>query len=297
MPSATAAVAAVSGSIVSLPALALASLIPSLMGYYKTEYGVSYAYGGAMATTAALVLRKLPTTAWTSLAGMHAFALLFYGVRLNLFLLYRELNIPYFRQVRERIEARASPNRLSRTPFVLGVAFLYACMATPVIVSANSSFMTSRVFFSTAGCPGTYILRFLVGTTWVGFLLAALGDLTKTVVKANSDSPDKLVTSGVYGWLRHPNYTGEWFGWTASALAALTVPKASKAAKLAAVVGAFGIDFILMQATGGLERRQKEKYGDSEEYQKWIQRSWSGFAMKRKEKAEEVPSTEQDKEN
>ena len=45
------------------------------------------------------------------------------------------------------------------------------------------------------------------------------------------------------------------------------------------VLGATGITFVLATATTGLEYRQKEKYGDTEEYQRWIKSSWVGFKM------------------
>ena len=48
---------------------------------------------------------------------------------------------------------------------------------------------------------------------------------------------------------------------------------------LLSVMGAAGISFVLATATTGLEFRQKEKYGDTDEYQEWIKKSWVGFKM------------------
>ena len=85
----------------SLPAtLATASTIPTLAGYWKTEYGVSYAYGAAMAACGILMF---PATS-SVIAKAHSLVLVLYGVRLNVFLLYRELFIPRFRKMREKIE-------------------------------------------------------------------------------------------------------------------------------------------------------------------------------------------------
>ena len=263
-------------AVPSLSSVALASLIPSLLGYYKTEYGVSYAYGGAIATTAWMVLGGISAN---SLAGVHALALLAYGIRLNLFLLYREVNIPYFTEVRERIEEKSQKkgSRISRTPFVLGVAFLYACMSAPMFVTASSTAMAAP-FFSLSGGLRMNVSRFLVGTTWMGFLLGAFGDATKTIVKSKKGA-GHLVTEGVYRFFRHPNYTGEFIGWTASALAAVLISGVSWLS-VASIVGALGIDFVLVQAATGLERKQREKYGESESYQKWIQGSWAGVTKK-----------------
>ena len=91
----------------STAALATASTIPTLLGFWKSEYGVSYAYGFAMAAAGAdcpIPTRRKP-------AGLLA-----YGSRLNLFLLYRELAIPRFREFREKIEVRPGVLRQPSTP-------------------------------------------------------------------------------------------------------------------------------------------------------------------------------------
>jgi steroid 5-alpha reductase family enzyme len=263
-------------SIPSLSSVALACLTPSLLGFYKSEYGVSYAYGGAISSTAWMVLQRVPVT---SLAGIHSLALFVYGIRLCMFLLYRELTIARFRVFREKIEYQAQKrgNRIARTPFVAGVAFLYACMAAPLFVTIT----TETKFWSLHGGWKLIVARILVGMTCAGFALGALGDTTKTVVKAKR-GPDHLVVEGVFRFFRHPNYTGEMLGWTASALAAVVLGGVSWLS-LASVVGALGIDFVLVQAATGLERKQHEKYGASESYQNWMRTSWAGVTKKRVE--------------
>lgn len=266
-------------AIPELTSVVLACLVPSLLGYYKSEYGVSYAYGGAIAANAWMVLNSMNSAAsFTSIAGVHALALLFYGVRLNTFLLYRELSVPTFKEFRERIEDRAKKRggRLARTPFILSVALLYGCMASPIFLSAAGSAMTTgEPFFATSGGLYLNLLRFLVGTTHAGFILGAVGDLTKTAMKSKKGG-DHLVTEGVFGFFRHPNYTGEFFAWSASTVAGLMISGGSVPLKVASVVGALGINFVLVQAATGLEKKQEEKYGETEAYQEWIPKSWAG---------------------
>ena len=152
-------------------------------------------------------------------------------------------------------------------------------------------------------------LRFSVVMTLVGFLLGAFGDLNKTIGKA-IQGEDALVTGGIFRFFRHPNYTGEVIGWVSSCLAGFlavslrAVSSGSKGGGLAlwksmapylllSLMGATGISFVLATATTGLEFRQKEKYGDTDEYKDWIKKSWVGFKMTpKKEKSDAETESE-----
>lgn len=178
--------------------LAGACTLPTLLGFWRTEYGVSYAYGGAMAACGMLAL---PAATASPLARAHALALVVYGVRLNGFLLYRELAIPRFQKFRDKIEARskAKGGRLKRAPFVLGCSFLYYCMAAPLLLTASAP---------TTGTVAKTLLSVEVALMYLGLGVAAVGDLQKTLVK-RVRGQDTLVTGGLFRWLRHPNYTGK----------------------------------------------------------------------------------------
>mmetsp|Transcript_25061 Transcript_25061/g.84010 ORF Transcript_25061/g.84010 Transcript_25061/m.84010 type:complete len:240 (+) Transcript_25061:3-722(+) len=171
--------------------------------------------------------------------------------------------------MRERVEQRAPAGaRAKRLPFCLSCGVLYLCMAAPLAVTATAA----------AAKKAAPVLTGLVTLAYAGWLVAALGDLQKTLAKA---AGAKLVTTGLYRRLRHPNYTGEAFLWGASAavslVAAAVKPSLATAGWVAlSGLGCAGIQFVLAMATGGLERRQAEKYGDLPEYKGWIKGSWSG---------------------
>lgn len=170
--------------------LAGVCLAPTLTGFWKSEYGVSYAYGTAMLATGSLILRSSPAS---PMAACQAAIIAAYGLRLNLFLLWRELTIPRFREFREKIEDRAKErgSRLSRAPFVLSCSALYLGMAGPMVLTSSAPALGP-------------LAPFLVAVMFTGFFVAAWGDFTKSFVKAKKGS-EALVTSGPFAALRHPN--------------------------------------------------------------------------------------------
>ena len=318
----------VSASSIVLPttqSLFIACLLPTLLGFYKSEYGVSYGYGTAMAASSTLVLSSIakasgsslfvgPLTSSTilpaissflvnlkslssTLPAFHAASLLFYGTRLNLFLLYRELCLPRFRAMRERIEERAKKqgSRLKRAPFIVSCAFLYYCMMCPLLVTSQVCNGLPMIGGSSHISFLEQAIRVFVGLALSGFILGAIGDLYKSIGKMIKGE-EALITSGVFRVLRHPNYTGEIVGWVSNCLAAfvavswkasqteggLIIWKCQAPYLILSVIGALGITFVLGTATSGLEHRQAEKYGDTEEYKIWVRRSWIGFTMGRK---------------
>lgn len=258
-------------AIPAVEAISAACLLPTCLGYAKVEYAVSYGYGASVFSLAYMILCQLPHH---SLAFWHALALAFYGARLCLFLLYREIAISRFRKFREKIEQRqAKKRRIQRTPIVAGCAVLYGCLAAPLFVTSQIS----------SNCK---ILKTCVVLTWSGFVLGALADLQKSFCKSILGE-NTLVKGGVFTFLRHPNYTGECLGWTASYMASMVVAaqnwqRSFLGPLIGATLGWFGIISVLTMAATGLEKKQKETYGDTKEYQSWVKSSWSGPVLPRK---------------
>eukprot|EP00287_Rhodomonas_sp_CCMP768_P004804 CAMPEP_0196728718 /NCGR_PEP_ID=MMETSP1091-20130531/9316_1 /TAXON_ID=302021 /ORGANISM="Rhodomonas sp., Strain CCMP768" /LENGTH=341 /DNA_ID=CAMNT_0042071505 /DNA_START=13 /DNA_END=1038 /DNA_ORIENTATION=+ len=266
--------------------VAAACILPPTFGLWRSEYTVSYGYGAAMFFSGFLFL----LSGATPLGLAHALVVCLYGFRLNAFLLYRELTIERFQKLVEKIEdkANAKGDRLSRLPFILGCAFLYFCMAAPLFVTSQAGSSLAPMLFT--------------GLAYVGFAFAAVGDLVKTAVKAK-EGDDALVTSGPFALVRHPNYSGEMLLWTASLFAAIACAAiegslvTSAGWLLASVLGAIGINFVLVQATTGLEKRQAEKYGDPANpeyarYQEWVESSWKGVTFPPKPAASSAEGSE-----
>lgn len=271
----------------SITDLAVVCTVPTTIGFWKREYGVSYAYGIAMAASGAVVMRSATLT---GLSFWHSMAHLVYGVRLCLFLLWRELYVPKFRTLRDKIEARAPGITMeveqkpliwrlvariaARVPFILGCSMLYFCMSLPLLSSAR--------------CPASAqpraIVAPLLALAYTGLTVAAVGDLHKSLAKARRGERT-LVTKGLYTVLRHPNYTGEQILWFSSALVGIISstpiarPMKTVLTWTAIVLGQLGIQFVLMQATTSLNERQRHSYADDTNFRRW--RAFAGFELKK----------------
>jgi steroid 5-alpha reductase family enzyme len=202
-------------------------------------------------------------------------------------------------QFNKNIEERAlaKGNRWkTRTPFILSCAFLYYGLAAPLLFTSK---LTADIMVP---LWANQLLKTLIGVQWFGFGIAALGDLTKTYVKQSEKEEGFLVTSGIFSILRHPNYTGEIIGWTANNLCGLiascfvlrnnniTPLLLSNLATM--TLGWIGILFVLLQASGSLEVRQKKDYGSDPKYKKWIKSSWGGWKLPAKKEPSEEPHIE-----
>jgi steroid 5-alpha reductase family enzyme len=212
-------------------------------------------------------------------AKAHAAALIFYGARLNAFLLYREL--AGVGPSMERKPGATVLERLKRLPILLSCGLLYFCMAAPLRITAVQELLRGHPALPAAG--SSVGVTAAVALTFVNFGVAGFSDLYKSFVKARK-GPDTLVTTGPFRWFRHPNYTFELFGWTTSflagVLAALQGPLPVKdllpwlGASALGWVGILGV--LAAEAAAGLEKKQKEKYGGTPEYEDWVKRSWAG---------------------
>jgi len=261
-------------SAAALPAIgqfAAASFLPTCLGLWRTGYAVSYGYGASMLLSGLLQLLAFRGTIQASLSlQLHSALYIFYGVRLCLFLLHREIRFPVEIHQMTRRDASLS-ERLKRLPVIIGCSVLYFCMAAGPMRSLALADPKSNIL-----TLGTLSVGF------AGFLLAAVGDWYKAKTKAR-DGPQKLVTTGPFRYFRHPNYTGEMIGWTCLCV---LLPMMSIGGNIrrvipwlaASVVGWAGMVFAVLigEATVGLEKKQKEKYGGTPEYEEWIKSSWSG---------------------
>jgi steroid 5-alpha reductase family enzyme len=96
-----------------------------------------------------------------------------------------------------------------------------------------------------------------------GLLVESIADWQKAEFK--KVNPKGFCNTGLYSWVRYPNYLGEIMVWVGSFLVAL--PYLNSLVKIAVgLVGLVCIILIMMGSTKRLEISQDERYGKQESY-------------------------------
>jgi steroid 5-alpha reductase family enzyme len=126
---------------------------------------------------------------------------------------------------------------------------------------------------TTAEAPSLGWLE-LVGTAvWlVGFSVEAAADQQKRRFRADPANRGRFITSGLWGWSRHPNYFGEIILWVGIALIALPALSGWQHATLISPI----FVFVLLTRISGiplLESRANKQWGDDSEYRAYQART------------------------
>jgi steroid 5-alpha reductase family enzyme len=111
----------------------------------------------------------------------------------------------------------------------------------------------------------------IVGTAmWlIGFGIEVVADRQKSAFKQDAANDGRFITTGLWGWSRHPNYFGEILLW--SGIAIMAVPVLSGWRWVTLVSPVF-VTLLLTRISGipMLERRGKKRWGDEPAYQEYV---------------------------
>jgi steroid 5-alpha reductase family enzyme len=100
-----------------------------------------------------------------------------------------------------------------------------------------------------------------------GLVIEAVADQQKSAFKKKN--PRGFINTGLYRWVRYPNYLGEimvWLGSWAMSLAFYT----NIVEGIISLIGVICIILIMIGSTKRLEFSQGERYGHLEEYQEYV---------------------------
>ncbi|MBR1707327.1 MAG: DUF1295 domain-containing protein [Clostridia bacterium] len=231
------------------------SLLCCSVGFHMYIWFFSVGYGLAIAgigTALAIVFHK----ALTLPELLTCLLLILYGLRLGGYLLIREYKSAAYRTV-------LSPEmeRSKKMPLVAKISIWITC----------------GILYTLMTCP--LYFRLLNGKAadpmlWIGLLIMACGvvlelvaDLQKSAAKKKNSH--RFVDTGVYRFVRCPNYLGELLLWLGMFLTGTTALKGALQWILA-ILGLVLITWVMFSGARRLEIRQDKNYGSNPEYQKYV---------------------------
>lgn len=242
--------------------LLIVSAVLCAVGFYKFVYFLSIGYGfavagGGIAIFVLYLLNPSATPLWLVIVQMVLF--IAYGVRLSGFLLIRELKNVSFKKTDVAKETLAKNNEKKMPVFVLAsiwvcVAILYVAQVSPMLFRYDNG--ATDVIVPVVG--------FVISV--FGLILESIADNQKSAQK--KVNPNKVATEGLYKIVRCPNYLGEIIFWTGIFVSGVTC-YATVGQWVTAVLAYICIVYIMFNGAQRLEKRQMERYGEDEEYNKY----------------------------
>lgn len=230
------------------------SLLICLLGFYKYKYFVSIGYAFSVTGIGTALFTLCYSRMFhASLAHYLLMGLLvLYGLRLGIFLLYREMGDgSYSKAAKENSGEKKKVSFFSKLVLWPMVSVIYVAQTSPVFFQLQEGGISTT-------------------STWVGFWIAASGLLIETTADFQKSAqkkkePNMVAQKGLYRIVRCPNYFGEILFWTGIFVSSLG--SLSGVAQWAiAVTGYVCIASVMFSAAKSLEKRQMERYGVSAEY-------------------------------
>jgi steroid 5-alpha reductase family enzyme len=238
-----------------------AALLISTPGFYRVVYFISISYAFSIVAMSVIVVAALrQNLTWA--AALQNLLLTIWGLRLGIFLVRRELQPAYGKEL-AGVHARTAGMALARKTIIwVGVSLLYIIMFTPSLF----------VLAPTPGASTTSNMGVLV--QWLGLIVmaAALGvetlaDQQKSAFKARH--PSQFCNIHLYHWVRFPNYFGEILFWVGNWTAALFF-YVSPLRWLLGSIGLLCIVLIMLGSSKRLEEQQDARYGWDPAYQNYV---------------------------
>ena len=230
-------------------------MIISSIGFKNYVWFISLGYGFSIAGEGILMLllHKDSLTAGTALCGL---LFVIYGCRLGGYL-----------AIRERKSASYSKNMQGEIkdgktiPFGVKCAIWITCAALYVL-------QVLPVFYRLHNGSGSNVCTYIGAAVMLfGLIFESAADLQKNAAKKKNSR--RFVDTGLYRIVRCPNYLGEMIFWTGVLISGFGA-LAGVGQWVMALLGYFGIIFVMFSGARRLELRQNKNYGADPEYQKYV---------------------------
>ena len=237
------------------------SFAVSSLGWIYFIYFFSIGYGFAISAlsvaTAVMFHDVMALPVWI-LCGV----LFVYGIRLAMYLLLREKRSATYKHILYQPE-----NTTKKPVFVMfmiwiSCALLYVGQISPA---------TFYLYNSASGLEVNPVWA------WAGAVVATLGVVIEMVADAQKSAAKKVnarryVDTGLYRFVRCPNYFGEILMWTGSFL--ICFGSCCTAGQwVIAALGYIGIVYVMFSGARRIEIRQNDTYGSDPKFQEYIRKT------------------------
>ena len=234
------------------------SLAASAIGWFYFIYFFSIGYGLAITSLAVSTATIFLDTITLPIA-IFCGTLFIYGIRLATFLFIRERKSASYKRILYQ------PNTRERKPTTTMLMIWISCA---LLYIGQTSPATFYLYNSKNGADTNDTWA------WTGAIIAILGFTTEAIADAQKSAAKRkdarnFVSSGLYRFVRYPNYFGEILLWTGS----YTICFGADCTPLQwiiATLGYIGILYVMFSGARRLELRQMEAYGHNPQFQAYI---------------------------
>jgi len=231
--------------------LFIIALIMSAVGFKNYVYFMSIGYGLAIAGISACSLIIFHENINTASLLMGAL-LIAYGLRLSIFLIYREKNSSGYKKVLDESSKNKDTMALwTKLLIWVAVCVMYMFQTAALYLRLSSNYEVTNL---------TYIFVILSA---LGLILESMSDIQKSAQK--KENPHMVATKGLYKIVRCPNYLGEVVFWTGIFCTLLN--KSAKVTHI--IIGLIGyilIVYVMVDGAKRLSKKQDKRYGEKKEY-------------------------------
>ena len=231
-----------------------AALVISAIGFKKYVWFISLGYGFSIAGEGILMLILYGINKQLTLGtAICCVLLVLYGFRLGGYLAYREFKMTSYNKSMVGEIKQTVPMGV-KIMIWLTCALLYVLQIVPILYRLQNG-GSSDIW--------TYIGIVIM---ICGIVLESAADFQKN--KAKKVNPKRFVDTGLYKFVRCPNYFGEMLFWTGVFISGIGSVYGWQ--WLLASLGYLGIIFVMFSGARRLEIRQNKNYGNNPEYQKYV---------------------------
>lgn len=232
-----------------------ATMIISSIGFKNYVWFISLGYGFSIAGEGLLML-LLYGKALTPGTIICCVLFILYGLRLGGYLAIREFKSSSYKK---NMTGEIKDGKT--IPFGVKIAIWVTCAALYVT-------QVSGVFYRLHNGSGSNIWTYIGAAIMLfGVTFESIADLQKNAAK--KVNPKRFVDTGLYKFVRCPNYLGEMIFWTGVLVSGIGAVSGI-GQWIVVLIGYIGIIFVMFSGARRLEIRQNKNYGNDPEYQKYV---------------------------